>query len=576
MNRQLSTHAKLETLRKEAKRWLKALRAQDSKAHERFRRAYPGAPPQPGLRDVQYALAREHGFDGWSTLKTALVEKAVGDRGHEFLLAEFLEHARLRYGIRPGASTWNERYYDDPPRWKYAARILQRHPRIITGNIHAAAVSGDLGEVEQILKKNPAAAMEQAAFDGQWPLEYLCYGRLPIAGAGENSIAIARALLDLGAPCQHPLPDDDRARFQPLTGAIGGGEASQPPHPRAEALAALLIERGADPFDVQALYNTSLGEDDPFWLDFLYTRCVQRGNTGKWTERSSGWPKMPMMDYLLIAAVHRNHVRRARWVLSHGANPRLQPSDHVRHGLHTEAVINGHDEIADLLVQFGALAEPLSGRQAFQAACIRLDREAAMRLANAHPEYLINPAPLLLAASRDLKEVAELLLDVGMSPDVSDFTGFRPLHAAASHDSVAVGALLIERGAEVDPQETRFNATPLGWATHGDNHRMMNILGAVSRNVRALCRMGNAARLRQLFTENPQLLTSTDERPSPLFALPDDEDLALEVTELLLANGADPKAVSEDGTTTIEQAQRQGLNAAAELLATQLSVRSKH
>jgi hypothetical protein len=53
MTRQLTARSNLETLRKEAKRWLKALRAQDSKALERLRRSYPGAPLQPGLRDVQ-------------------------------------------------------------------------------------------------------------------------------------------------------------------------------------------------------------------------------------------------------------------------------------------------------------------------------------------------------------------------------------------------------------------------------------------------------------------------------------------------------------------------------------------
>jgi uncharacterized protein len=575
MNRQFTAHSSLETLRKEAKRWLKALRAQDPDAHQRLRRSYPGAPPQAGLRDVQYALAREHGADSWSALKTALAETAMDNSSHEALLAEFLEHARLRYGIRPGSSDWNERYYDDPSRWNYAARILQRHPEIVTGNIHAAAVSGDLAEVERILKVRPAAASERAALDAQSPLEYVCYGRLPIAAASENAVAIATALLDAGSPCQHTLPDDEDAHFQPLTGAIGAGEAGQPPHPQAEALAALLIDRGADPYDAQALYNTSLGDDDLVWLDFLCMRSAQRGESGKWTELSARWPKIPIVDFLLIMAVHRNHISRAQWALSHRANPRCQHPYYARRNLHTEAIVNGHTQIADLLLQFGGLADTLDGHQAFQAACVRLDRDAAVKLADSHPEYLSNPQPLLLAASRDLREVADLLLDLGTSPDVADATNFRPLHAAASHDSARVGALLIERGAEIDPLETRFNAAPLGWAIHGNKHEMMRILGAVSRNVRTLCRMGNATRLRELFVENPELAKTADEHASPFFALPDDEDRALEIAELLLANGADPRTVSEDGTSTVEQAQRQGLDAVADLLATSASARQK-
>jgi hypothetical protein len=520
------------------------------------------------LRDVQHALAREYGAESWVALKAALQEIAIDNSKHEDLLSEFLEHARLRYGIRPSSGEWNERYYDDPSRWKYAARILQRHPQIVRGNIHAACVSGDLTEVERILKERPTAASERAALDEQQPLDYLCYGRLPIAATSENAIAILTALLDAGAPCQRMLPDDDGAHFQPLTGAIGAGEAGQPPHPQAEALAALLIDRGADPYDAQTLYNTSLAEDDLFWLDFLYSRSAQRNETHKWTEPSTRWPKSPMVDFLLIMAVHRNHISRAEWALSRGANPRCQHPYYATGNLHTEAIVNGYTQIADLLVQFGAPAGALRGRQAFQAACVRLDRDAAAQLAASHPEYLAGPEPLLLAASRDLKEVAELLLDLDMSPDVANATNFRPLHAAASHDSVRVGTLLIERGAEIDPLETRFNSTPLGWAIHGNKRRMMDILGAVSRNVRALCRMGNVARLRELFAEDPELAKPAAEQASPLFALPEDEDRAFEIAELLLAYGADPRALSEDGTTAAEHAQKQGLDAVADLLST--------
>ena len=61
-----------ETLRKEAKRWLKALRARDADAHARFERAYPTSPGTPGLRDVQHALARESGPDRWIVLQQAV------------------------------------------------------------------------------------------------------------------------------------------------------------------------------------------------------------------------------------------------------------------------------------------------------------------------------------------------------------------------------------------------------------------------------------------------------------------------------------------------------------------------
>jgi hypothetical protein len=73
MPRQISSATTLDSLRREAKRWLKALRAGDAGARGRFERAHPDAPPRPGLRHVQHALAGEYGHDSWIALKKALV-----------------------------------------------------------------------------------------------------------------------------------------------------------------------------------------------------------------------------------------------------------------------------------------------------------------------------------------------------------------------------------------------------------------------------------------------------------------------------------------------------------------------
>jgi hypothetical protein len=58
----------LDNLRKTAKRWLKALRENDADARARFARAYPDLAAEPTLRDVQHALAREHGYESWTTM----------------------------------------------------------------------------------------------------------------------------------------------------------------------------------------------------------------------------------------------------------------------------------------------------------------------------------------------------------------------------------------------------------------------------------------------------------------------------------------------------------------------------
>ena len=77
MSRALTAATTLERLKKEAKRWLKALRAHDGPARARLLRALPGAPADPGLREIHHALALEHGFAGWTALKQALDDSAA-------------------------------------------------------------------------------------------------------------------------------------------------------------------------------------------------------------------------------------------------------------------------------------------------------------------------------------------------------------------------------------------------------------------------------------------------------------------------------------------------------------------
>lgn len=71
-------HRSIESLKKEAKAWLHALRAGSAEARSRFERVLPSGPESPTLRDVQHALARALGFSGWTALQQQLlVERAA-------------------------------------------------------------------------------------------------------------------------------------------------------------------------------------------------------------------------------------------------------------------------------------------------------------------------------------------------------------------------------------------------------------------------------------------------------------------------------------------------------------------
>lgn len=81
MPREITPASSVINLRKEAKRWLKELRADNVDARVRLEQAYPDAPKRPVLRDVQHALAREYGHQSWGTLKKALEKPAEDGTG---------------------------------------------------------------------------------------------------------------------------------------------------------------------------------------------------------------------------------------------------------------------------------------------------------------------------------------------------------------------------------------------------------------------------------------------------------------------------------------------------------------
>lgn len=123
MSRALSAKSTLETLRKDAKRWLKALHAGDAAARRRLAAAWPQAPAEPALRDVQHALARDYGQDSWIALKAALDDLALERQSRAERVDLVLRHA------------WD----GDPA---LARRILERDPSIARDSLFTAAMCG--------------------------------------------------------------------------------------------------------------------------------------------------------------------------------------------------------------------------------------------------------------------------------------------------------------------------------------------------------------------------------------------------------------------------------------------------
>ena len=554
MTDKLTPQSNLESLRKEAKRWLKALQAGDRQALERFTGIHPGHGT-PSLRIVQHALALEYGFSSWAALKRELEERALAARSHAERVTLFLEKSANRYHVAPGSAQWNTYERDTPARSDLAARLLARHPEIARDSIHTAVAAHDIDAVRDFLAKDRSLAGHRGGPDGWTPLLRLAYTRLPIDALAQNAIEIATALLDHDADPQVSWSDSANA-FTVLTGVIGGGEGGQTAHPQAEALARLLISRGADPFDFKALYNTSLGEDSTLWLELLWSESDKRGEASKWTSA---------LDYLLGNAVPQ-HPRRTAWLLEHGANANTVNS-YSKESVIKHAVLAGAKDVIDLLVRYGAQLPALSSEETFLASVMRGDAATMRKLAAAHPEYLRSPHAMFAAIQQSRTDIVGLLLEMGTSPNVADQRGFSALHFATNCGAADIARLLIARGADIDPIERNYNSTPLGGANYHGRTEMVAILVPLSRDIRGLCFAGAVDRLAELLAEDSSLASRiTRGNEVPLFALPNDDDRAVEVAELLLRHGADVSVKNGAGLTPAQAAKKRGLEEAAAVI----------
>ena len=228
MSRRIAPTDSLESLKREAKRWLKALRENVEDARDRFAKALPDATDSPTLRTIQHALARELGFSGWTALKQHFEASATGARADAAIVSRFLDNACPDHHVRGGPDHVRAR--------GTAMRLLERYPEIANASFYTKVVCGDLAGVLGDLDANPELA---TARDGpprpkrseagnsrdlltkDWgpkgwtPLLYLCFTRLPLDAVSENAVAIATALLDRGADPNDFFMAGD-SRYTPL------------------------------------------------------------------------------------------------------------------------------------------------------------------------------------------------------------------------------------------------------------------------------------------------------------------------------------------------------------------------
>ena len=570
----------LERLRKEAKRRLREFRSGDEQAIRWFQHAVPNGPANPTLRDMQLAVARSLDFPGWTALKRALETPLPEPRSEAGIVSRFLDNACPDHHVRGR---------QDHRRAEWTAmRLLDQHPEIARHDINTAIVCGDIEFVRDAITRDPRLAvapmegpsvyraMAGRANDlygslgpkGWRPLLYLAFTRLPIPASNENAMAIARLLLDAGAD-QNVFFHAGDSHYTPMTGVAGEGEEDRPPHPRRDELTQLLLDFGANPYDIQLVYDLGFHSAYLWWLPMIYTHCVKTGRADDW--RDPEWQMLGMGGYgcgarwFLEHAIRHGKVDLAAWCLEHGAGPNVPAARDKRMlqtSLYEGAIQAGQLEIAELLVRHGArrVAVAPTPMQSLTDAALRLDRAHVDAILREHPDVRLSPEPLFRAAEQNRADVIHLLIDAGFSPDVADDKNTRALNRAAWSDAVDAARALVERGAEIDPVEENYRGTPFGNASHFLHRKVMDHLAPLTKDVWNLTYNGYLDRLREVLAEDPQRARVDWDTWSPLLWLPPhDEDVALEMVELFVHHGADPHRRDSNGVAPVDRAEALGM-----------------
>lgn len=326
----LPTNPSLDRLRANSRRLQRGVVDGASEAIELVRAHHPNpaaaltdAPARFALHDAQLTVACAYGFSGWPALVHYLeiaADLSVNPGGiDEDALSpadRFCALSALSYSDS-----------DAPPRWQAAADLRADEPGLVDQHIWAAAAAADGPAVRRLLSATPGLAGREGGPFGWVPLMYLCYSRVPLGRSQDEVLDAAAALLDAGAdPNAGYLWCGMSTPFTLLTGVLGEGEHGarrQPRHPHDEALARLLLERGADAEDQQALYNRMFRRGDDH-LELLFGFGLGSGDPGPWPRRLG--EAMETREQMWRRQVH--------WAADHGFTERLELL--ARHGVDVE------------------------------------------------------------------------------------------------------------------------------------------------------------------------------------------------------------------------------------------------
>ena len=357
-----------------------------------------------------------------------------------------------------------------------ADELLAAHPRLAGNDIHTAAILGDDAAVRRLLAEDPSRATATSPPYGGDALNYLAlskYLRLDPART-PAFLRAATALLDAGADPntgfwttgQHP------ERETALYGAAGVAHHAE--------LTRLLLARGADPNDVEAVYHSPETRDTAAMQLLVETGRVTPENLSLMLIRKHDWHDYEGAKYLLTHGAGANHQRQRGWpaihhaiardnalrlielLLDHGADPLLRKDGATAV---ERAARRGRGDLLALFKRRG-FDTALKDMDSLIAACARDDAAAVRAIAERRPQLVrqvVAEGGKLLAefAGTWNTEGVRHLLDTGVPVgalyagdgyfDIAP--GSTALHVAAWKGLAPTVQLLVDRGAPVDARD---------------------------------------------------------------------------------------------------------------------------
>jgi ankyrin repeat protein len=508
----------LDNLRREAKRWLRALRAGEASARERMRRAYSAAPQDPTLRDVQHALARELGENDWVALKESIARRAAEQPRAETTLEKYERVARdLVVAVNSGDASAMRRLMDH-----FGREVSWAELRDGAAAQLRSLPAGDVPEGPFDLPHAQLLIARQSKFRTWTELTGVLRGTAPLSG-GRTPIVpytpeIAPGMImpvEVAADLPVRLRDGSRTSMQEIwrmLNACRNGDLRAVRDLAAKNAALVLCDHnymtplhlavreghydivhflaergGANPNYVTYPYReplTTIARDRGYeaiaeLLERWYAREDRSRKEEEGGEIEDGRDEERIRFQQLV---NHDALPEAEQMLRDRPELALDPFASWFEGILSMPANRGNRPMLELLLQYGAAVPDVTKWGAwyyfkrYDIAAFLIERGMNPRHMNVHHTTLLHD----MAYTGDVKK-AELLLDAGAAIDAVD-EEFRstPLGLAARFGQKEVVELLLARGADPNRAAAAW-AAPIEWARrkgHPEIERLLRRAGA--------------------------------------------------------------------------------------------------